>query len=309
VNHTPGASLKEDLGHLGAGLASVQQPAGTKRHHCSRCRALAAGSLVASPLRTSSDSVGSRADAQRLPMHERRDRPSPHRQRRFRKRPAAAARERRRRRPLSSAGRRRAHDRVVDQAQVRVQPMLPRLAATIAERLCIATRAGVPTGPDDVIALDERQQRRAAARWLLLRLRLQARPRRWGRCPTVPEERHLSARQVRARSREGLCGRTPRTRLRKATRGSSVQRGPVPCTRNLSRARRALLGAVCGPGPLWTDPQEIATRPGEPPISTVGPLAFNARAGTFQSARFAGTYGRGGFRTCDLSRVKRALSH
>jgi hypothetical protein len=119
VNHTPGASLKEDLGHLGAGLASVQQPAGTKRHHCSRCRALAAGSLVASPLRTSSDSVGSRADAQRLPMHERRDRPSPHRQRRFRKRPAAAARERRRRRPLSSAGRRRAHDRVGDMGAVR----------------------------------------------------------------------------------------------------------------------------------------------------------------------------------------------
>ena len=48
------------------------------------------------------------------------------------------------------------------------------------------------------LAWDERQQHRPIAGWLLLRLRLRACPRHWWHRTTVPEDRHVSARQVPA---------------------------------------------------------------------------------------------------------------
>src|SRR5215207_6619565 len=63
-------------------------------------------------------------------------------------------------------------------------------------RICIDPSMSA-TEPQ-MLGRDERQQRRAAARWLLLRLRLRVCPRHWRRRPTVPEDRHVSARQVPA---------------------------------------------------------------------------------------------------------------
>src|SRR5215212_10821100 len=59
---------------------------------------------------------------------------------------------------------------------------------------------------------DERQQRPAVARWLLLRLRLRACPRHWRR-PAAPEDRDVSARRVLASvSARVFVADTPGTR-------------------------------------------------------------------------------------------------
>ena len=96
--------------------------------------------------------------------------------------------------------------------------LLPACRSTIRERrgrTRALTMREIRASLDLELALaleDERQQRPEVARWLLLRLRLRACPRRWRR-PAAPEDRDASARRVLASvSARVFVADTPGTR-------------------------------------------------------------------------------------------------
>jgi hypothetical protein len=99
---------------------------------------------------------------------------------------------------------------------------------------CCAPAAVVSTVAHETPTRDEGQQRRAAARWLLLRLRLRARPGQWRRRPTVQEDLHVDARHVPALVPVWVFAMaTPPTRL--CAEGTS--RRARPCARGAARDR------------------------------------------------------------------------